>query len=333
MSTSVILEQSKIYGRYKDNAKLSSWQKAVNDAAFVITQEAPDKLYDRSQLKLEAEEKARATYVFKKKSGSRSKFEDTHTATRKKMSTAERKQELASSSCKIQKMTTMIAELEKDINKAKVMKDFELCSKLHGEQRKMIKEQNRVKKKYNYLQKKEQKHQWYQEKRRDDGRSKASSSECEDVLQKDIRHFMQKKSADPSTSNTKIAEEMHGSQSGDTVMVDSSTSEEEKSKSSSDGGWLDMTVPELKRKIHPASKEIIGDTEQLVAGDEGEDKRKKMKIDVVEHQQEGDMECLEHNNSSVQDEEEIFCCTQADPVHTDVEVGSKQLDDENSNFL
>ena len=71
----MIKEQSKIYGRYKEHAKLSSWKKAVNSAAFVIAQETPDKLYDLSQLKLAAEEKAHATYVFKKKSGSRSKFE------------------------------------------------------------------------------------------------------------------------------------------------------------------------------------------------------------------------------------------------------------------
>ncbi|CAB3989982.1 Hypothetical predicted protein [Paramuricea clavata] len=65
ISTQVIKEQSKIYGRFKDHAKLSSWQVAVNDAAFVITQEAPHKMYDCAQLKLAAEEKACKSYIFK----------------------------------------------------------------------------------------------------------------------------------------------------------------------------------------------------------------------------------------------------------------------------
>ena len=124
MSTDVMLEQSKIYGRFKSNAKLSSWQKAVNDAAFAITQDAPVKLYDRSQLKLEAEEKARASYIFKKKSGSRSKFEGTQSSKRKKMSTAERNQELTSSSSQIESLTTLSDKLEKDMNRAKAIHDF-----------------------------------------------------------------------------------------------------------------------------------------------------------------------------------------------------------------
>ena len=36
MSLDVVEEQSKIYGRYKLKPELTSWQKAVNDAAFVL---------------------------------------------------------------------------------------------------------------------------------------------------------------------------------------------------------------------------------------------------------------------------------------------------------
>lgn len=72
LSVDVIKEKSKIYGKDK-NTPLSSWHQAVNQAAFIIAQKFPDRMYDRGQLKLDAEEEARKTYVFNKSYGSRSK--------------------------------------------------------------------------------------------------------------------------------------------------------------------------------------------------------------------------------------------------------------------
>ena len=73
LSPDVIKEQSRIFGKGKNKSiHLSSWQKAVNKAAFVLAQESPDCMYNQGQLKLHAEEEARKTYVFKRP---RSKFD------------------------------------------------------------------------------------------------------------------------------------------------------------------------------------------------------------------------------------------------------------------
>ena len=248
------------------------------------------------------------------------------------MSIAERNQELTSSSSQIESLTTLIDKLEKDMNRAKAIHDFQLCTKLYNEKRKMIVEQNKLKKKYNHLLKKEQKHKWYQEKKSDDCRSKASSSECENVLHRDIRHFMQKKPDDSNISNTKIVKAINRPGSDDMLILDSSTSEEERN-GSNDRGSLDGRVLELKKKIQTASNEIVYVTEQLAAGNESEDIKKKSKIDVVKHHEEEDMKCLEHHNSSIVNGEEIVCLRLADPVHTDVKAGSNHLDDENASLF
>lgn len=59
----VIKEQSKIYGRFKTDAKLNGWQEAVNAAAYKIALKSPNKMYDRASLKTNAEAEARKTFV------------------------------------------------------------------------------------------------------------------------------------------------------------------------------------------------------------------------------------------------------------------------------
>ncbi len=188
----------------------------MNSAAFLIAQKAPDKLYECSELKLAAEEKARTTYVYKKRSGSRSKFEPAKEIQKRgKMSTSERKEEIAFCSSRIQTMTSRITELERDINRARATKDYVSCSNLHGQQRKMIKDLNGLKNKLANVQKKEIKHQKYMAKRSDEDKSKTSSSDYGDVVQTDIRHFLQKKEGTSSCSITCLnaEEKMHGPQS------------------------------------------------------------------------------------------------------------------------
>ena len=59
----MVLEKSKIYGRDRKDVTLNDWQIAVNQAAYELCQK------DIALI----ERKARETYIFKKKSGSRSK--------------------------------------------------------------------------------------------------------------------------------------------------------------------------------------------------------------------------------------------------------------------
>ena len=72
---------------------MTRWQAAVSAAAFKIALKLPKKLmYDRASLKTSAEAEARKTFVYHKKTGSRSKFSDSEkpAAKRKEQSTDDR---------------------------------------------------------------------------------------------------------------------------------------------------------------------------------------------------------------------------------------------------
>ncbi|CAB3985526.1 uncharacterized protein LOC110046484 [Paramuricea clavata] len=140
ISPDVLMEQSKIYGRFKDQQKISSWQKVVNDAAFSIARETPDKLYDRAQLKLSAEKLAHSSYVFKQKSGSQSQFESQYdTPKRTKISATEREKKIETYISEIESMNTKIRQ-QKDLDKANFSKDFNLCAKFNSDQRKTMRD-------------------------------------------------------------------------------------------------------------------------------------------------------------------------------------------------
>ena len=272
MSIDVIQEQSKIYGRYKEHAKLSSWQKAVNSAAFVIAQETPDKLYDRSQLKLAAEEKARATYVFKKKSGSRSKFEPAkEMQKRRKMSTSERNEEIASCLSRIRTMTSEITEFERDIDKARVTK------------------------------------------RSDESKSKTSSSDYDDAVQKDIRHFLKSSSSNPHHPNAE--EKIHGPQSDDTLILSSDEENcgQAKDEDFTDGASVCSSIEGMGSQHSVSKKRMVNSMEspnQLEDKDESEvicdnEKRKRIKFDL-ENQVE--------NNTKFSEDSDLLIQTQKDGV-------------------
>lgn len=74
LSDTVIIKHAKIFGFNKESAKLSSWQNAVNAAALVLARSDHNLLYNRAELKIKAEEEARKTFIFKKRSGSRSVY-------------------------------------------------------------------------------------------------------------------------------------------------------------------------------------------------------------------------------------------------------------------
>jgi hypothetical protein len=105
LSDDIIKEQSKIYGRNKRNAKLSKWQESVNDAAYNIVKQSPDKMYDRALLKKAAEEDARKTFVFQKKCGSRSRYVVDRNVKRVKMSAEDREEGIKLCSINLQSLT------------------------------------------------------------------------------------------------------------------------------------------------------------------------------------------------------------------------------------
>ena len=84
---------------------------------------------------LVAEEKACKSYVFKRKSGSRSLFEKKEDRQkREKMSSQQRKHEIEKCSSEIKSKTGKISLHQKEINKANATKDFALCAQLYTEQ-------------------------------------------------------------------------------------------------------------------------------------------------------------------------------------------------------
>jgi hypothetical protein len=137
-----------------------------------------------------------------------------------------------------------------------------------------MKDLNGLKRKFSNLQKKEIKHQKYLEKRSSENQSKTSSSECEDILQKDIRYFMRKQENESSDSQLQTC---HCPPSDDTVLLTSdkdksiSTNEEE-SMSTNEEESMSTNEEESKNtnkedraegqmyieeKIHPVNTENI----------------------------------------------------------------------------
>ena len=156
LSDEIVKEQSKIYGRYNANAKLNEWQEAVNAAAFKIALKSPNKLYDRASLKTNAEAEARKTFVYRKKSGSRSKFvESEKPAKRAKQSTDDRTKEISLLSLELQSLTAQSANKQKEVAEANDLQDYERCGQLHKELRALLVERQKVQNKLSDLQKKQ----------------------------------------------------------------------------------------------------------------------------------------------------------------------------------
>ena len=126
LSEDIIKDQSKIYGRNtKVNVKLSRWQDAVNDAAFNMVKKSPDKMYDRSLLKFLADEEARKTYVFQKKSGSRSNYVDHRMKKREKLSADNRDEAIKLCSVNLKPLTEQCENKHKQITQASRLKNYE----------------------------------------------------------------------------------------------------------------------------------------------------------------------------------------------------------------
>ena len=89
-----IYENCKIYGRNNQAANLNNWQRAVNDAANSLCIENTYLVFDRANLKLIAEKKARETYCFKRKEGSRSNKVAESLSKRAKLMPDERKEKM-----------------------------------------------------------------------------------------------------------------------------------------------------------------------------------------------------------------------------------------------
>ncbi len=193
LSPDVIKEQSRIFGKGKNKSiHLSSWQKAVNKAAFVLAQESPDCMYNQGQLKLHAEEEARKTYVFKKP---RSKFDqEGKPANRAKLSSESRHKEIEICSLELHTLTKRADETQKQLSRAWTTKDFEKCSQLHKEYRLLQNERQKTETKLAMLHCKQARHLKYVAKKARNEAQSSKSAASETKPLEDIRNFFGKNS-------------------------------------------------------------------------------------------------------------------------------------------
>ena len=195
LSEKFIKEKSKIFGASNSNAKLNDWHRAVNEAAYSLVKDNNELMYDRASLKVQAEAEARKTYVFKKSSGSRSKFEETKPK-RARLTQEEKKEKISDLSKEIESIEAHTRVKQQLIKRASDIKDYKQCDNLHTEIRRLINEKNTLQEQMKMLLKKESRSTKYFHTQM----SSSSSEETGSSKIKDIRSFLKVKSTSPCVS-------------------------------------------------------------------------------------------------------------------------------------
>ncbi len=170
---------SKIFGLKNPSANLTQWQKVVNENAFELAKRDSNLLYNRGLLKAKAEERARASYIFKKKTGSRSAnvLHGTEPEPkRQKLSKGDRAHEIHTVSTEIDMIKKHIIIKQQMIRKATSVKDFHLCDNEQKEMRELVKKELKLEKPLKELQKKETKGKWYEKTKKKNANISANCS-------------------------------------------------------------------------------------------------------------------------------------------------------------
>ena len=192
LSEKFIKEKSNIYGASNSNAKLNDWRQAVNKAAYSLVKDNNKLMYDRTSLKVQAEAEARKTYVFKKSSGSRSKFEETKPK-RARLTQQEKKEKISDLSKEIETIEAHIRVKQQLIKRASGIEDYKQYDNLHTEVRKLINEKKPLQEQLKMLLKKESRSTEY-------FNTSSSSEETGSSRIKDILSFLKVKSTSPCVS-------------------------------------------------------------------------------------------------------------------------------------
>lgn len=67
LSEDVVKEDSKIFGYQREPTVLTEWQRAVNNCALDLAKQNPNLMYERGKLRDIGEEKARETYILRRR--------------------------------------------------------------------------------------------------------------------------------------------------------------------------------------------------------------------------------------------------------------------------
>lgn len=234
---------------------MSKWQEAVNHAAYNIVKQSADKMYDRSLLRNLADEEARKTYVFQKKSGSRSRYVDHNQKKREKLSADDREETIKLCSINLQSLTEQCENKRKEITQAGNLKNYEQCAKLHEELRSLLNEKGTVQCRLHKLQKKVKRHLRYAEKQNTIGvkESPATATKCK----RDIMSFFKSKDSEQSSPNTSTCTTSNTSNDSDVTRILSSDDEDEVN-----------VINKRKLDFHEGYTELIGD-QNLVGNEVG----------------------------------------------------------------
>ena len=228
ISKEITVEHSKIFGRGKDSSSLTDWQKAVNASAFEIASEDPGLLYERATLKLRAEDRARASYIFKKKAGSRSVF-TTQNPKRPKLDATERAEKIASITTNIEEIKKHIITKQNVVSRANSAKDYLLSDKVQTEIRGPLKEKERLEKELKVYKKKEARSKCYQKSKKAKHPSQTTISKVplppKDVQSFDIRTLFARESTESPTTNMPNSSIGNGNIHSP-IIVDGSVAEE-----------------------------------------------------------------------------------------------------------
>ena len=149
-------------------------------------------MYNRASLKTSAEAEARKTFVYRKKTCSRSKFAESEKSVtkRKKQSTDDRSKEINLLSVELQSLTAQSTNKQKEIVHANNLKEYDQCASLHKELRSMLVERQQVQNKLSDLQKKQAKHLPYMARKRTSSRATATATSTASATKVDIKSFL-----------------------------------------------------------------------------------------------------------------------------------------------
>lgn len=259
---------SKIFGLKNPSANLTQWQKVVNDCAFELAKSDANLLYNRGLLKEKAEERARASYIFKKKTGSRSTKVLSGTEPepkRQKLSKEDRAHEIHTVSTEIDMIKKHIIIKQQMISKASSVKDFHLCDNEQKEMRELVKKKFKLEKTLKELQKKEAKGKWYEKTKNKNANISTSCSNSSRVISK--KPLPPKSAANTKDIRTLFTLKPYSSTSNKGTHNAQNEVDESHTEGETKSGEKEVKDDEIENKENQASDGMKSDEREVKYGE------------------------------------------------------------------
>ena len=284
LSEEWLKEHSKIYGRGDNNKTLNNWQTAVNKAAYELALENNTRVYDRADLRMKAESKAREGYVFQKRNGSWSKEvvgdDQQSRAKRVKLDSSQRARAMANFSDQLNSLKDQIAETQCHISRSKSCSDFEACSRAHTELRKLLVEKQKVESAMADVEAKDARARNYNRKKKKTPKDRSAETPSS-YGTLDIRKLFSQKLPATTTSttvtsatDTTVTSTSQEPQSSDSLLLQGQVEVEELDNLGTATEQADLIIQETNDPLEPQRADVttdIGERSQTSnTGDENE---------------------------------------------------------------